>query len=614
VGALAPLDAAIVVAYFVGITAFGAAFGRTIRSTRDFFLAGRRLPAWLVAFSCVATTVGSYSFVKYSAAGFRYGLSSSQTYLNDWFWMPLFLFGWLPVLYHLGIVSVPEYFQRRFDRPTGLAATFVLLVYLVGYIGINLFTMGTALGSLFGLDLFDMAVLVTALCMVYEMSGGQTSVVFTDFVQGILLLLAGAMVLGLGILRFGGVGQFFAALPVGHATPFPPFNEPAAFNFVGIFWQDGLAGGVAFYFMNQGMMLRFLSARSLRAARTAAGIVLVVLMPLAAVAVSGAGWVGSALASRGEIAAGTPPDEAFMAVTRLLCGPGVFGLVLAALLAALMSTADTLINAVSAVLVNDLYRPYLRPGRDDGHYLRAARWMSLVAGAAGLALVPVYRSFGTIYEAHAAFIAAVTPPMVVAILLALTWPRYTSPAALGTLGGGTALMFLSLAVPSLVSPFDHGVPPEGYVYVRACYGLAVSAALGVALTFVTRRRPRAEVEPLTLWGLGARPGSPDRARWGLPKLRLRARLLAPEEAAAVPDVRGERVALPAEALGVLSLAGGEEVFVDDARWWFGGLRSARCEAVRAAPSALRGTVGLPGAVLERNGWREGQPLVIEVLE
>lgn len=87
------LDGLVIAVYFVAIVGFGAALGRFTTTTRDFFLAGQRFPAVLVAFSCVATVVGSYSFVKYSAAGYQYGLSSSQTYLNDWFWMPLFLFG-----------------------------------------------------------------------------------------------------------------------------------------------------------------------------------------------------------------------------------------------------------------------------------------------------------------------------------------------------------------------------------------------------------------------------------------------------------------------------------------------------------------------------------------
>ncbi len=595
-GALGPLDAAVVLAYFVGITLFGASFGRYARSTRDFYLAGQRLPAWLVAFSLLATTVGSYSFVKYASAGYRFGLASSQTYLNDWFWMPLFLFGWLPVAYRTGVLSVPEYFRRRFDERVGLAAAAVLLLYLVGYIGINLFTMGRALEALLGVGAFPAALVVVALVMVYETSGGQTSVVFTDFVQGVMLLAGGLLVLALGVARLGGIGGFLEALPPGHLQPFPPFNEPPDFNFVGIFWQDAVAGGVAFYFVNQGMLLRFLSARSLAEGRKAASVALLVLLPLGAVAVSGAGWVGAALEARGVLPGGFRPDDAFLVVAKFLCRPGLLGLVLAALLAALMSTADSLINATSAVLVRDLYRPCVGRAADERHDLAAARIGSLVAGVCGLLLVPVYSSYGTVYEAHGAFIAAVTPPMAVALVLAFLWPGFTAAAALVTLLGGTALMFLSLLLPGLVSPFAHGVTPQGYGFMRACYGIAISAALGVATALAGRSRPVPDVERLTVWGLRDRGDSRDGPRT---RVRLRVRAVRADSAGAGVALVGPDLE---EALGRTE---GCRVFVDDARFWYGGLRSARCRVARATEPLPGGSVGLQAEVMERNRWRDG---------
>ena len=120
------VDIVVLVLYFIGITCFGMLFGRFTTTTKDFFMAGQRFPAWLIAFSCIATLVGSYSFVKYCQKGFEFGICSSQTYLNDWFWMPLWMFGWLPILYFMGIVTVPEYFTRRFDRRVRVAAAVVL--------------------------------------------------------------------------------------------------------------------------------------------------------------------------------------------------------------------------------------------------------------------------------------------------------------------------------------------------------------------------------------------------------------------------------------------------------------------------------------------------------
>jgi SSS family solute:Na+ symporter len=614
------LDASVIIAYFALIVGFGALLGRFTRSTRDFFLAGQRFPAWLVAFSCVATVVGSYSFVKYSAAGFRYGIASSQTYLNDWIWMPLFLFGWLPILYYSRILSVPEYFHRRFDRATGVAATVVLLLYLVGYIGINLFTIGRALESLFGIDLFVMALVVTALCMVYEWTGGQTSVIFTDLFQGALLLIAGLVIAFLGLRYLGGVGGFAEGIGRENLAPLAGFNDSPRFNFAGIFWQDAMAGGVAFYFMNQGMLMRFMSARSVGEGRRAALLVLLVLMPLAAISVSGAGWFGLAALGKEGLFADTAADEIFVAATDLLAAPGLYGVVMAALLAALMSTADTLINASSALLVNDVYRPFLRPGKDEAHYLRAARWTSLLAAGAGLALVPLYASFGTIYEAHGAFTAAITPPMAVALLLAFVWPRFTPKAALWTLIGGTALMFLSIAVPALVAPLSHGIPADGgYKYIRAFYGVVVSTAIALTVTAFTRPKDAASIDGLTVWTLAAlrrrflgndpRPG-------GRFKLRATARAESDEPA----EETDAPVRLEPAALDALGIDAGALVFVNDARWWLGGLRSARCRAVPAgsasgtSPLTEPVDVGLPAEVMQRNRWREGQRLTLQIVD
>ena len=85
-----PLDYVVIAGYFLLVLGFGSVFGRHNRSTRDFFFGGQRFSWWLVALSMVATLVGSYSFIKYSAMGHRYGLASSTAYLNDWVWMPLF--------------------------------------------------------------------------------------------------------------------------------------------------------------------------------------------------------------------------------------------------------------------------------------------------------------------------------------------------------------------------------------------------------------------------------------------------------------------------------------------------------------------------------------------
>ena len=175
-----PIDYIIIVGYFILITGFGTFFGRFTSGTKDFFFGGQRFAWWVIAFSMTASIVGSYSFIKYSAVAYSYGTSSTQAYLNDWFWMPIFMFIWLPIIYYSRIASIPEYFERRFGRQARIWATIILLMYLLGYIGINFFTLGVAMHALLGLPIFWAAVIVAVVAAAYVTAGGQTAVIMTD--------------------------------------------------------------------------------------------------------------------------------------------------------------------------------------------------------------------------------------------------------------------------------------------------------------------------------------------------------------------------------------------------------------------------------------------------
>jgi len=567
------LDYGIIVGYFVLIVIFGSFFGKYIKSTKDFFFAGQKLSWWLISMSCVATTVGSYSFIKYSEAAYEYGFSSTMSYLNDWFWMPLWMFGWLPIIYFTRTASVPEYLEKRFNSAARAIATFILLVYLVGYIGINIYTLGVAAHSLFpSIGIMTASILIGVLSAVYVTFGGQTAVIMTDLVQGFLLLAAGFVLLFLGINFLSPHGGLISNLAPSFRQAFCNFNAPGEFNAVGIFWQDGMANTAAFYFMNQGLILRFLSAKSIHEGRKAFAILVLILMPLAAIAVSNVGWIGRAMVNVGVIAPDTNPKSIFVVVSNLLCAPGVFGLVIAALTAALMSTVDTLINAVSVIAINDIYRPYVKKGASDRHYLSVARWVSIISAIIGIALVPVYASFKTIYAAHGAFTAAITPPLLVTILLGAFWKRYNAPGALATMLGGAGMIFLSILFPVLIKPIAHGVPADGgYIYMRALFGLLASSTIGIAVTLFTKPPAESKLTGLVFSTVNAAifkfKGSAPNEQPGQ-KVRVKVKFTDLSE--------GElnQVRLSENVMQQLNARPGDLLHVSDPAWWYGGLRSA----------------------------------------
>lgn len=619
-----PIDYAIMIAYFVAMLVIGTWFGRGQQNTKDFFFGGQRFSWWLISFSLIATTIGSYSFVKYSKVAYGYGIASSQTYLNDWFWVPLMLFGWLPILYFTRLVSIPEYFEKRFGRRERKLATWLLLVYLIGYVGINLFTMGQALNILLGWPVFVCAAAVAAVSAVYVTSGGQTSVIMTDLFQGVMLLVTGMILLYLGMDYMGGLDEFWSHLPREHRMAFTNFNTDPSYHSVGLFWQDGMANTAMFLFLNQGMAMRLLSARSIKDSRRAVIVTSVVLMPIAAMVVASGGWVAKALVHSGHL----PPDiqakEAFFIAADFLARPGVFGLIMAALTAALMSTVDTLITAVAAIYVNDIYKPK-NPDANEQQLLRAARFSSVGVTAFGVALVPIFMSFDSIYSAHGAFTAAVTPPLVAALLLGVFWRRFSAKAAFWTMAGGTVAIGLSVVWPQLIEAFSHGVPISGdgtlanevamcevagtggfttlcwqwdgllegknqFKFMRAFYGLAVCFAIGIISGLMTKGRPLDELRGL-VWGTvgdairlfyGGRRGADDESDWATVTF-------ADSDTDETDDaIQLSLVQVSGGLAKAVDAQPGDILYISDSRWWLGGLKSghARIASIDESDSGL----------------------------
>jgi len=300
------------------------------------------------------------------------------------------------------------------------------------------------------------------------------------------------------------------------------------------------------------------------------------------------------MVTHGLLGGGADPDQIadriFVDVAAKVCVPGLFGFVMAALTAALMSTVDTLINAVSAVTVNDIYKPFIKRSASDGHYLKVARIVSLAAAGVGIALVPVFASFESIYLAHGTFTATVTPPMVVAIVLGAFWKRYTPRAAFWTLAGGVIAMAAAVVFPVLITPVAHGVAPEGgFKYMRALYGICVCLAIGISVSLRDKSGKRSSVDGLVV-------GSLRRARELFKGGPLNEKPWRPAKGLLEPNEAIEGVALSAGMLERLAAEPGDLVYVADGRAWLGGLRSVH---------------GKISGVHEREGVIEVSPSLIE---
>ena len=157
--------------------------------------------------------------------------------------------------------------------------------------------------------------------------------------------------------------------------------------------------------------------------------------------------------------------------------PGVFGFVMAALTAALMSTVDTLLNATAAVYINDIHRPakkwlskkVLSIKEEDKQELGSARIATALFTLLGVLAVIPFSAFPTVYEAHGFFHSTLTPPLVVAIFLGVFWRKFTNASVVATFVVGVALMVLGMYYPKpLIQIFDHGTAYDAkhpYTYI-----------------------------------------------------------------------------------------------------------------------------------------------------
>ena len=570
---------------FWGILAFyvffvlgaGLFFARNNKSTEDFFFGGRRFSWWIIAMSMLATGVGSHSFAKYASKGYQYGFSSTMTYMNDWFFMPLLLFGWIPIIYYMKVNSIPEYFERRFNSTVRNLSTFTMLLYLIGYIGIGLLALASLLEPILVWEINTIIVVVAVISGLYVSLGGQTAIIFTDLIQGVVLLFAGLLLFGLGIIYLGGLDIFWNNLSITNKLPLADFNSPPDFNFVGIFWQDGVVGSVWFAFMNQAVIMRFLAARSVVHARRATMMNVLVFLPLGTLAVSNSGWIARAITNTSPdvIAETANPNGIFTIVAGIVAGSeAVFAFLVAAVVAALMSSLDSQINASTAVAVNDVYTP-LSKNPSEKTKLRISMFTSLFVTFIGIQAAFLFSKYGTIYEAHGAFHSIVTPPMVTVIFLGIFWQRFSSRAAILTFVLGAIFIYLGVLYPKLfVQPFSHGIEfieAKPWSYIRALYNVVACVAIGVVVTLLTKPPSNYDkIKGLTLWTIKDGPkyfkGSEVNKNAGI-TIKFSGSEIE------VSNNEDNIVSLPKKYMNEIKGEKGDLIYISDHRWYLGGMKS-----------------------------------------
>lgn len=438
-----PLDTAAIVAYFLVIAVIGVVAGRRERVAADYFLAGRALPWWLIGVSLIASNISTEHFVGMAGSGVDFGLA-----IASYEWMAavtlVVVARWfLPKLLTLRITTMPEYLERRFDmRARSWLAVYMLLAYVFVAMATVLYSGGLALKTIFGLPLAGAITLLAAFAGAYTAYGGLKAVVWTDLIQGILLLLGGAVTTVLGLRALGGWDvlmaqagdQFHMVLPLDHP------ELPWFAVFFGGLWIANL-----FYWgCNQFITQRTLAARTIDQGRYGAvfAAYLKLLIPFVVVI---PGIVASIL-YRDDLARS---DMAYPMLVERLLPAGLTGLVFAALISAIMSSLDSMLNSAATIFTVDLYGRHLRPRSSDGRLIAVGRTSTVVFLLVAAAWAPFLGRFERVFSYIQEFWGLITPGVAVVFLGGLFWRRASAQAAVWVLAATLPVTVgVKLALPS----------------------------------------------------------------------------------------------------------------------------------------------------------------------
>jgi len=517
------IDYAILGLYFVFVLGIGWALKRYMKTSTDFFLSGRSIPAWITGLAFISANLGAQEVIGMGASGAKYGIMT-----NHFYWV-----GAIPAMVFVGIFmmpfyygskarSVPEYLKLRFDEKTRGFNAISFATMTVFSSGVSMY----ALAKLFEILLnwnFHFSLLVSAMIVLaYIFLGGLTSAIYNEVLQFFLIALGFLPLTFLGLKDMGGwegLKTKLAGVATSHGYAAGTWTESwkhmatASSNPMGVEWF-GMVMGLGFvlsfgYWCTDFLVVqRAMAADSMSAARRTPLIAafpkmlipgLVILPGMIAIAIevgSGSGSHFLPLQSDGTL-------NYNMAVPAMLAHyfpQGLLGLGLTALMASFMSGMAGNVTAFNTVWTYDIYQSYIRPGQSDKHYL----WMGHMATIFGvlLSVAAAYAAakFNNIMDMLQLVFAFVNAPLFATFMLGMFWRRTTGHGAfLGLISGTVAAaahhgLTLPVGAPvgikgGWIGPIFHSYPSEmAQNFWTAIFAWTVCFLVTILISLATSRQ------------------------------------------------------------------------------------------------------------------------------
>jgi solute:Na+ symporter, SSS family len=425
------LDTVIVVAYFAVVFAIGAYFFTRAKTSRSYFLADRSVGWVAIGASLFATNISSEHFIGLAGSGASSGLA-----VGHFEWLAVLMtmtLAWVFVPFYLrsGVYTMPEFLERRYGPACRWYLTTVsVLAYIFTKISVSLYAGGLVLRAVVGWDFYTSAIVMVIATGIYTVFGGLAAVIYTELLQAVVLLVGAITLTVIGLVQVGGMEGLRASLPPDFFHMIKPASDPA-FPWTGIFFGAPILG-IWYWCTDQVIVQRVLGAKNEAHAR--GGALFCGLLKILPVFI---------LVLPGLIARALYPDirgdEAYPTLVVRLLPSGMLGLMVAALMAALMSSLAATFNSASTLVTFDIYRK-LNPAASEATLVRVGRLVTLVMVLLGVLWVPFIRYLSAEVFIYLQSVQAyVSPPIAAVFLFGVFWPRANRYGAFASLIAGALI-------------------------------------------------------------------------------------------------------------------------------------------------------------------------------
>src|SRR6266568_2472701 len=563
---MATLDWLIILAYFGSLAALTWWVMRLGKDTADdYFLASRNLGWVVVGASIFASNIGSEHLVGLAGSGATSGVALAHYELHAWC---LLVLGWVFVPFYARsmVYTMPEFLERRFTPTARWVLSIISLVaYVLTKIAVGIFAGGVVFGVLLpelkvriGSATFDSfwvgSVLVVVLTGLYTVIGGMRAVAYTEALQTLILIVGSVLITAYGLARLGGWGELRAALdpdmfnlwkpiiPAGMEGTWAPVREAGriAWYFNGNYPWPGMLFcapiiGLWYWCTDQYIVQRALGAPSEREARRGtifAGFLK--LLPVFIFIIPG--MISLALAKTGRVpelgamvdangrAVSEVAQAAFPLMVKHVLPVGIRGMVVAGLLAALMSSLAGAFNACSTLFTMDLYQKF-RPGVTQHQLVWTGRVATAVMVLIGLLWIPVIQGGKGLYDYLQGVQGYLAPPIFTVFFFGVFMKRLNAKGALAALVAGFLLGAFRLAVDTPVSlqlgSLTHGYAAGSFLWIvnniyfqyYSLFIFVVSAVTMLVVSYVTPAPAEARLVGLTYATVTAEQRQQSRSSW-----------------------------------------------------------------------------------------------------